>query len=103
MIALIFLASYLMARDIYLTALFMGLNALEWSTGAEWCNEFLDVLLSRQEMSDSVFNILFTTCGQSKVLYRRIDIQDQIYATKSLKEVERRGRHMLLEALNDLI
>ncbi|KAF2656516.1 hypothetical protein K491DRAFT_777898 [Lophiostoma macrostomum CBS 122681] len=65
-----------------------GLNDLEWSGGADWCHELLDIIAQGQEASNGRLNILFTTSGQSRVLAERINSKDQCYAKKSARRVQ---------------
>lgn len=69
-----------------------GLNELEWSNGDEWCHDFLEVLFRRQEQENSVFNILLTTSGQSKVLPNHIGLEDCYVSNTSAREVARVAR-----------
>lgn len=69
-----------------------GLNDLEWSNGAEWCHDILDVLFEYQENAELTFDILLTTSGQSKLLANRIHLRDRCFAQKFARMVERRGR-----------
>ncbi|KAF4961385.1 hypothetical protein FSARC_10201 [Fusarium sarcochroum] len=74
-----------------------GLNDLEWTGGATWCEEVLDVLFSRQLRPGIIFNILLTTKGQSRVLSSRIGVEDRHLATKlskgSLSHGETKEQH----------
>lgn len=69
-----------------------GLNDLEWSNGAEWCDDMLDVLFDYQEKAELTFHILLTTSGQSKVLPKRVHLRDRCFAQKSARMVQRGGR-----------
>jgi hypothetical protein len=65
-----------------------GLNEIEWSGGADWVHEVLDVISQAQEASDGRLNVLFTTSGQSRVLAERIDSKDQCYANKCARRIQ---------------
>jgi hypothetical protein len=69
-----------------------SLNDLAWGDGGRWCNQLLDVLLTRQEQPGTVFNILVTTSGQSQVLPHRVQLKDRHMTTKRAKEVTRFGK-----------
>ena len=74
-----------------------GLNDLEWGNGEEWCRQFLDVLLARQRRAGTVFNILLTTAGQSRVLPLCVQLKDRHIAMKGAREVARMGRRIELK------
>jgi hypothetical protein len=76
-----------------------GLNDLEWSNGSEWCGQFLNVLLTRQQREGPMFNILLTTTGQSRVLSSCVKLEDRHFATKRAREVARVGRRIDLHPL----
>lgn len=69
-----------------------GLNDLTWGNGAQWCRQFLEVLFARQRRPETVFNILFTTAGQSQVLPSYVHITDRQMTTKKARELARSGR-----------
>jgi hypothetical protein len=73
-----------------------NLNDLEWLSGDEWCNDFLNILFERQK-KPGVFNLLFTTSGQSKVLSNRIDWKNHHMTTRNTREVQRRGERFEIE------
>ncbi|KAI0850705.1 hypothetical protein F5Y00DRAFT_268133 [Daldinia vernicosa] len=74
-----------------------GLNELELGDGSRWCQEFLNVLLGRQQAKETAFNILFTTAGQSRILASRVDVKDRHLATRPARELARWGRRIELE------
>lgn len=71
-----------------------GLNDLEWGSGGEWCRQFLNVLLARQRRAGTVFNILLTTAGQSRVLPLCMQLKDRHIATEGAREVVRVRRRI---------
>jgi hypothetical protein len=73
-----------------------GLNDLEWEDGGDWGRQFLDVLLARQRQAGTVFNLLLTTAGQSRVLASSIDLKNRHLATKGARELARVGRRIEL-------
>lgn len=73
-----------------------GMNILEVLDGTEWCHDLVEVLVGHQQKSDNVFNLLFTTAGQSRVLDEWISGEDRFYATKTMKYVQRRGQQLNL-------
>ena len=75
-----------------------GLNDLEWEDGGDWCRQFLDVLLARQRQAGTVFNLLLTTAGQSRVLASSIDLKNRHLATKGARELARVGRRIELSS-----
>ncbi|KAK5630512.1 hypothetical protein RRF57_006227 [Xylaria bambusicola] len=75
-----------------------GLNDLEWGDTGKGCPQVLDVLFARQRKTGTVFNILLTTAGQSRVLPPRVDPRDRQVTTKTATEVERYGRRIELSS-----
>ncbi|KAI8665400.1 hypothetical protein NCS56_00975700 [Fusarium sp. Ph1] len=73
-----------------------GLNDLEWGGGREPCQQLLDVLFTRQQREGTVFNILLTTEGQSRVLPMCIQLKDMLIATKRARHVRRFGTRVEL-------
>lgn len=71
-----------------------NLSALECSTSAKWCNEFLDVLFRHQREAKERFNILFTTSGQSRILSSHIPIPSRLYTGESTRDVEKYGARL---------
>ena len=63
-----------------------GLNKLEWNNGGSWCSQLLDILKERQQQSDSSFNILLCTAGQSIVLPKHVKMEDRQIANKRARE-----------------
>ena len=69
-----------------------GLNELETTDGVIRCHEFLKVLFAHSlRQPENPFSLLFTTSGQSRVLYDVIDHRDRISSEKSEREVNKRG------------
>ncbi|KAI1348457.1 hypothetical protein F5Y01DRAFT_306769 [Xylaria sp. FL0043] len=75
-----------------------GLNDLEWGDGAKGCRQVLDVLFARQAQAGTVFNVLLTTTGQSRVLLSYVKFKDRHIATKAAREVARYGRRIELRS-----
>jgi hypothetical protein len=73
-----------------------GMNDLEWGGGGKECRQVLDVLLARQQQAGTVFNILFTTAGQSLVLPLYVQLKNRHIATKGAREIARSGRRIEL-------
>ncbi|KAI0116461.1 hypothetical protein GGR51DRAFT_501415 [Nemania sp. FL0031] len=73
-----------------------GLNDLEWGGGSPKCRQLLELLLARQRRAGTVFNILFTTAGQSLVLPSYVKLKDRHIATRGAREVSRFGRRIEL-------
>ncbi|RYC65181.1 hypothetical protein CHU98_g1062 [Xylaria longipes] len=73
-----------------------GVNDLEFGNGKEWCRQFLDVLFARQRRVGTIFNILLTTAGQSRVLPSFVQVKDRHLATKRAMELARFGRRIEL-------
>ncbi|KAK2741839.1 hypothetical protein FQN55_008126 [Onygenales sp. PD_40] len=74
-----------------------GLNDLEWGgPGGEWCGQLVRVLLARQQLAGTVFHILFTTTGQSRVLPSCVQLKDRHLAVKRAREVARFGERVEL-------
>ncbi|KAK2802559.1 hypothetical protein FQN51_004351 [Onygenales sp. PD_10] len=74
-----------------------GLNDLEWGgPGGEWCGQLVRVLLARQQLAGTVFHILFTTTGQSRVLPSCVQLKDRHLAVKRAMEVARFGERVEL-------
>jgi hypothetical protein len=69
-----------------------GLNDLEWGDGMSWCKQFLELLDERQRQAGSIFNVLFTTAGQSCLLPLHVEFKDRQMTTKKAREVQRSGR-----------
>ncbi|KAJ2995712.1 hypothetical protein NUW58_g1197 [Xylaria curta] len=76
-----------------------GLNDIELGDGEEWCQQLLDVLFSHQRRVGTVFNLLLTTAGQSRVLQSCVESKNRHIATKRAREVARFGRRIELPAL----
>ena len=74
-----------------------GFNDLTWGNGGQWCRQFLEVLFARQRQPERVFNILFTTAGQSQVLPSYVPITDRHITTKKARELARSGRRIDLQ------
>ncbi|KAI1155265.1 hypothetical protein F4825DRAFT_68629 [Nemania diffusa] len=74
-----------------------GLNDLEWGGGSSRCGQVLEVLLARQRRAGTVFNILITTAGQSRVLPSYVELKDRHMATRGAREVARFGRRIELQ------
>lgn len=55
-----------------------SLNELCSSSGAEWCDAFLQLLFEHQKTSTFGFKILLTTSGQSRVLPRYVDGRNKV-------------------------
>lgn len=68
-----------------------GLNELEIKEGGIKCNNLLKVLFSHCDRPDNPFSMLFTTSGQSRVLYSVIDRKDRATSDESMREVNKRG------------
>lgn len=73
-----------------------GLNDLEWREGREPCQQLLDVLFTRQQREGTVFNILLTTEGQSRVLPTCVKLEDRHIATKRARHVAKFGTRVEL-------
>jgi hypothetical protein len=73
-----------------------GLNELELRSGWEWSQQFLDVLIARQSRDDTVFNILLTTSGQSRILPLNVELEDRYHAAKGAREIARSGVRITL-------
>ena len=69
-----------------------GLNDLAWADGGDWCAQFLEVLIARQRQKGTVFNILLTTTGQSRILNKYIPSKDRCMGTKKATEISRSGK-----------
>jgi hypothetical protein len=69
-----------------------GLNDLAFNQGADWCHAFLKVLFEHQKSCTSVFRILLTTSGQSRVLQDYVDVDNRAFAQTGAREVIRGGR-----------
>jgi len=74
-----------------------GLHTLEWGDGALWCKQLLRVLFQRQKKPDSFFHILFTTCGQCRLLPQHIQLQDRQMATRKARDLVRSGGKIQLD------
>lgn len=68
-----------------------GLNDLETGLGQEGCKEFLEVLFSQPFRPNSPLSFLFTTSGQSRVLFDVIAWEDRARSEDSIRSVEKRG------------
>ncbi|KAI1378366.1 hypothetical protein F4677DRAFT_443578 [Hypoxylon crocopeplum] len=75
-----------------------GLNDLEFGDGGQWCRQFLNVLLARQRVEGTMFNILLTTAGQSRILTSSIDLKNKYLATRPARELARWGRRIELSS-----
>ncbi|KAI0151598.1 hypothetical protein GGR57DRAFT_513917 [Xylariaceae sp. FL1272] len=71
-----------------------GINDLELKNGSNWCRQFLDVLFERQRKEGTMFNILLTTAGQSRILPSFVQFSDRQISTKRAREVSRFGRRI---------
>ncbi|KAH6639550.1 hypothetical protein C7974DRAFT_134219 [Boeremia exigua] len=69
-----------------------GLNDLSFSSGAEWCGAFLNMLLEHQRTYSPGFKLLLATTGQSRVLPDYVQVKDRVFAQRGAKEVIRGGR-----------
>ncbi|KAI0809846.1 hypothetical protein GGR55DRAFT_689098 [Xylaria sp. FL0064] len=75
------------------------LNDLEWGDGAKGCQQVLDVLFARQGQAGTVFNVLLTTTGQSRVLPSYVKFKDRHIATNAARAVARYGRRIELQSM----
>ena len=71
-----------------------GLNDLEIDDGHQYCKDVLEVLCSHCAKSSSPFSLLFTTSGQSRVLYDVIDFEDHVESTEKRSTVEKHGQEL---------
>lgn len=69
-----------------------GLNDMAFSSGAEWCSEFLKILFSHQKSCLGVFRILLTTTGQSRVLQDYVSVSDRVLAQGNAREAFHGGQ-----------
>lgn len=63
-----------------------GLNTLEWSNGAGWCQELFAVLQEHQSRHPS-FHLLVTTTGQSRFLAQLIGFKDRYTSSSTPRHV----------------
>lgn len=73
-----------------------GLNELERSEGMEMCDEVLQVLFECQRERDTVFKILLTTSGQSRLLSQQDEPISHCLSRTPAKRVLRQGRQIQL-------
>lgn len=71
-----------------------GLNMLEWGSGSDWCEHFLNVLVDRQRRAGSVFNILLTTSGQSRILPCYVLTENRHLTRRGTRDLSRNGRRV---------
>ncbi|KAF2234968.1 hypothetical protein EV356DRAFT_566660 [Viridothelium virens] len=69
-----------------------GMNLLEASDGADWCDDLLRTLLECHTSEDAHFNLLFTTAGKSRALLQRVSGRQHYDSDQYISDVERRGR-----------
>ena len=93
-VALETLESLLQHTPVLRYCIIHGLNDLEIDNGDQSCKEFLKVLCSHCAKSSSPFSLLFTTSGQSRVLYDVIDFEDHVESTEKRLTVERHGQEL---------
>jgi hypothetical protein len=77
-----------------------GLNELEWGSGSSWCAQLLDVLMEKQRRAGTIFNVLFTTAGQSQVLPQFVEFGNRHMTTKRAREIQRTGREVLISTIH---
>lgn len=69
-----------------------GLNDMCFSSGAEWCSAFLDMMFEHQKTYASGFKILLTTSGQSRVLPGYVQVEHRVLIQRAAREMIRGGR-----------
>ena len=69
-----------------------GLNDVCFSSGAEWCSSFLEMLFEHQRTFAPNFKILLTTNGQSRVLPDHVRAEDRAFVQRGARALTRGGR-----------
>ncbi|RAR16576.1 phytanoyl-CoA dioxygenase family protein [Stemphylium lycopersici] len=90
--ALSILSTLLKATPHLGTCIIDGLNDLTFLEGSEWCSEFLGMLFMHQKSSPSIFRILLTTAGRSRVLQDHVQDADRFFTQTETEETIRDGR-----------
>lgn len=90
-VALDLLSALLEHTTVVRYCIIHGLNELKTGDGAIKCNELLKVLFSHSQRPENPFSMLFTTSGQSRVLYGVIDQKDRASSSESTRGVNKRG------------
>lgn len=90
--ALNILSTLLKATPHLGTCIIDGLNDLTFAEGSVWCSAFLGMLFAHQKSSTSVFRVLLTTAGRSRVLQHHVDDANHFFTQTDAEEVIRDGQ-----------